>query len=204
MSRTQLSGIGNRSFNNTFLNSSAFYSFFLFAASLFVSGCSTSLSSIYYFDYPLTSTIAKSNSSQLQIQIPQGWIIAEDNAYKTADIWLVKEDYSATIKFEKVSLDEETIKSFSEDELGKIAELNKILVKVRFGKAFGGFTNEEIFGNSTRTFSAYQYADEKGQQIRTVLFKNNSQFYEVTAFALKSANPAEIFKTQNSVLASLK
>jgi hypothetical protein len=204
MNRTQLSGIDTRSFKKKFLNSSAFYFFFLFAVSLFVSGCSTSLSSIYDFDYPLTAAIAKSNSSQLQIQIPRGWIIAEDNAYKTSDIWLVKEDYSATIKFEKVSLDEETIKSFSENELGKIAELNKTLVKAKFGKTFGGFTNEEIFGNTARTFSAYQYSDDKGQQIRTVLFKNNSQFYEVTAFALKSANPAEIFKAQNSMLASVK
>jgi len=202
MNRTQLSGIDKRSFNKTFLNSSAFY--FLFAVSLFVSGCSTSLFSIYDFDYPLTSTIAKSNSSLLQIQIPQGWLIAEDNAYKTSDIWLVKEDYSATIKFEKVSLDEETIKSFSEDELGKVAELNKTLVKVRFGKAFSGFINEEVFSNTARTFSAFQYSDEKGRQIRTIFFKNNSQFYEVTAFALKSANPAEIFKAQNSVLASVK
>lgn len=204
MNGTQLSRIDKGSFKKIFLNSSAFYFFFLSAVSLLVYGCSTSLSSIYDFDYPLTAAIAKSNSSQLQIQIPQGWIIAEDNAYKTSDIWLVKEDYSATIKFEKVSLDEETIKNFSEDELGKVAGLGQTLVKARLGKAFSGFTNEEIFGNTARTFSAYQYSDEKGQQIRTVLFKNNSQIYEVTAFALKSANPAEIFKVQNSVLASVK
>ncbi len=140
----------------------------------------------------------------MQIQIPQGWLIAEDNAYKTSDIWLVKEDYSATINFEKVSLDEETIKSFSENELGKVAEINKTLIKARLGKSFNGFTNEEVFGSTARTFSAFQYSDEKGRQIRTVFFKNNSQFYEVTAFALKSANPAEIFKAQNSVLASVK
>ncbi len=166
--------------------------------------CSGSLSSIYDFDYPLTTKTAKSNFTRLQIQIPQGWFVAEDNEFKTTDIWLVKEDYSATIKFVAISLDDETTENFASDELGKVVELNKILLKAKLGKNFTGFTNEEIFSSNYSVFNAYQYLNEKDEPVRTVIFKNDSKYYEVTAFALKSANPAEIFKAQNSVLASLK
>lgn len=120
------------------------------------------------------------------------------------DIWLVKEDYSATIKFVAVTLDDKTAESFASDELGKVVELNKVLLKAKLGKDFKGFTNEETFSSNSTAFTAYQYLDEKDEPIRTVVFKNDSKFYEVTAFALKSANPTEIFKAQNSVLASLK
>lgn len=120
------------------------------------------------------------------------------------DIWLVKDDYSATIKFVAVTLDDETAESFASDELGKVVELNKVLLKAKLGKNFKGFANEETFNSNSTVFSAYQYLDEKDEPVRTVVFKNDSKFYEVTAFALKSANPAEIFKAQNSVLASLK
>ena len=166
--------------------------------------CSGGFSSVYDFDYPLTTKTAKSNSTRLQIQIPQGWFVAEDNEYKTTDIWLVKEDYSATIKFVTVSLDDETAESFASDELGKVVELNKVLLKAKLDKNFKGFTNEETFSSNSTVFSAYQYLDEKEEPVRTIVFKNDSKYYEVTAFALKSANLAEIFKAQNSVLASLK
>ncbi|KAF0152264.1 MAG: hypothetical protein FD143_1186 [Ignavibacteria bacterium] len=178
-----------------------FFFLILLAASFF--SCYSSFSSIYGFDYPLTKSFAKSNSGKLNVQIPQGWFVAEDNENNTVDLWLVKEDYSATIKFIAVSLDEETTKSFSDNELIKVVELNKVLIKSKLRKSFKGFTNEELFGNSS-VFSAYQYVDEKNQQVRTVVFKLGSQFYESTAFAIKSFNPAEIFKTQNSVLASIK
>lgn len=181
---------------------SAFYFFISF--SLLISGCASSLSSVYDFDYPLTTKTAKSNSTRLQIQIPQGWFVGEDNEFKTTDIWLIKEDYSATIKFVAISLDDETTDNFASDELGKIVELNKVLLKAKLAKNFKGFTNEETFSSSSTVFSAYQYLDEKDEPVRTVVFKNDSKYYEVTAFALKSANPAEVFKAQNSVLASLK
>jgi hypothetical protein len=166
--------------------------------------CSGGFSSVYDFDYPLTNKTAKSNSTRLQIQIPQGWFVAEDNEFKTTDIWLVKEDYSATIKFVTITVDDETAENFASDELGKIVELNKVLLKAKLGKNFKGFTNEETFSSNSSVFNAYQYLDEKEEPVRTAVFKNDSKFYEVTAYALKSANPAEIFKAQNSVLASIK
>ncbi|MEW6652332.1 MAG: hypothetical protein AB1394_02570, partial [Bacteroidota bacterium] len=98
--------------------------------------CSGGLSSIYNFDYPITKSIAKSNSGKLNVQIPQGWFAAEDNENYNVDLWLVKNDYSTTIKFTAVSLVEETKTRFSDDELAKVVELNKVLVKHRFGKSF--------------------------------------------------------------------
>jgi len=168
-----------------------------------LSSCSSGLSSIYDFDYPLSKAYTKSISGNLNIQVPQGWFVAHDNENNTVDLWLVKDDYSATIKFVSISFNLEAAKSLVNDDLLSFVELNKVLVKSKLGKSFKGFTYEEQFGNST-TFFAYQYSDAENQLVRTVVFNVNQQFYESTAFALKSENHSEIFKAQNSVLASIK
>lgn len=165
--------------------------------------CSSGGSSIYDFDYPHAKAYTKSISGNLNVQVPQGWFVAEDNENNTVDLWLVKDDYSATIKFVSLSFNDEARRSFGNEDLSRIVELNKILVKSRLGKSFNGFTNEEQFGGSN-AFSAYQYLNEKNQPIRTVVFKFGQQFYESTAFAVKPSILAEVFKAQNSVLASIK
>ncbi len=185
------------------LRLSAFYLFLLFSSTFLISACSSGLSSIYNFDYPLTKTTAKSTSGNLNAQIPVGWFVAEDNENNTTDLWLIKDDYSATIKFVFISLNEEMTKSSGKDVISRIVELNKVLIKSKYGKSFKGFTNEEQFGDSP-AFSAYQYLDDKNIPVRVVVFNIGSNYFESTAFGINSTNPAEIFKAQNSILASIK
>ncbi len=175
----------------------------LFLLPLFFYSCATGYSSIYNFDYPLTEKTAKSNSSLIEIKIPLGWFVAEDNEHLATDLWLVKDDYSATIKFIMVNLNEEKSKSSSINQLERIAEINKQIIKAGLGKSFSGFNDEKI-ELGTKIIPAFQYNNQVNQPVRTIIFSLENKYFELTAFASASSDPSEIFKVQNSVLASIK
>ena len=168
------------------------------------SSCSGGLSSVYNFDYPLTEKTVKSNSSLVEVKIPLGWFVAEDNEHNSTDLWLVKDDYSATIKFILISFNDYGSRSTPVNQLEKVVSLTKIMIKTKFGKAFKGFTNEEVIEDGTLRYYAFQYADDKNFPVRTIIFKSDSKYCEVTAYPLAPSNFAEIFNAQNSLLASIK
>lgn len=205
MNRTRIDGIDLEIKNVKIFNLrlSAFYFVLLFSATFLITACSSGLTSIYDFDYPITKTRAKSISGNLNAQIPVGWFVAEDNENNITDLWIIKDDYSATIKFVSISLNEKMMKSSAEDILSRIVELNKILIKSKYGKSFKGFTNEEQFGDSP-VFYAYQYLDDKNIPVRVVVFNLGANYFESKALGVNSVNPTEIFKAQNSILASIK
>ena len=176
----------------------------LFPLLLILASCSGGFSSIYNFDYPLTEKTAKSNSTLLEIKIPKGWFVAEDNEHNSTDLWLVRDDYSATIKFVMISVNDDDSRNVLATQLERIADLNKLLIKTKLGKEFKGFSEEDVMENGTQRFLAYQYSDQKNQLVRTVIFKRGIKYFEATAYVLNSANYMEVFKAQNSVLASLK
>lgn len=175
----------------------------LFLLPLFFYSCSSGLSSIYNFDYPLTEKTAKSNSSLIEIKIPKGWFVAEDNEHLATDLWLVKDDYSATIKFIMINLNDEKSGSNSINQLERIAGINKQIIKAKLGKSFAGF-KDEVIELGARKIPAFQFTDQMNQPVRTIIFSQENKYFELTAFSMASPDPAEIFKVQNSVLASIK
>lgn len=175
----------------------------IFSSLLFLFSCGGSLSSIYDSSSPLSHETAKSKSSQLSVKIPQGWFTAEDNETKLIDLWLVKDDYSATLNFIALNLDSLTRKEIRNDELKGAAELSKTFRKAKYGKSFKGFLNEELFEINKKLFSAYEYVDDSKRTIRVVVFKYSSKFFELTAVPVKPQDLQELFKIQNSVLTSV-
>jgi hypothetical protein len=103
------------------------------------------ISSIYNFNYPLTSETAKSKSSALSVKIPKGWSVIEDNECKCTDLWLVKDDYSATLNFVALNLDSLTTDNIRSDEINSLVQFSKSFIKAKYGNEFKGFTNEEMF-----------------------------------------------------------
>jgi len=183
------------------LRLSAFYIFVLFP--FLIIGCSSSLSSLYDSNFPLTSEVAKAKTSQLSVKVPQGWFTAEDNENKLIDLWLVKDDYSATLNFVALNVDSLTMKEIQSDEIKSVVEFSKAFKKAKYGKTFGGFVNQETFEINKKKFSAYEYLDDSKRNIRVVVFKSGNKFYELTAIPVKTQNPQELYKVQNSVLSSI-
>jgi hypothetical protein len=161
------------------------------------------ISSIYNFNYPLTSETAKSKSSALSVKIPKGWSVIEDNECKCTDLWLVKDDYSATLNFVVFNLDSLTTDNIRSDEINSLVQLSKAFIKAKYGNEFKGFTNDEMFEINKNKFAAYQYLDERMRNIRVIILKSGKKYYELSAIPVKTKNLTDLFNTQNSVLNSI-
>ena len=177
--------------------------FFAFILLGIVQSCSSGLSSLYDSNYTLTNETAKAKTSLLSVKVPQGWFTAEDNENKLIDLWLVKDDYSATLNFVSLNLDSLTLKEIQSDEIKSVVEFSKAFKKAKYGKALGSFVNQETFEINKKKFSAYEYSDDAKRKIRVVVFKSGNKFYELTAIPVKTQNPQELYKIQNSVLSSI-
>ncbi len=158
---------------------------------------------MYDSNYTLTNEIGKSRTAQLSVKIPQGWFTAEDNENKLIDLWLVNDDYSATLNFIALNVDSLTMKEIQNDEIKSVVEFSKAFKKAKYGKTFGGFVNQETFEINKKKFSAYEYFDDAKRNIRVVVLKTGNKFYELTAIPVKTQNLQELYKIQNSVLSSI-
>lgn len=165
--------------------------------------CSGSLTSLYNFDYPLTDETAYSTSTNISVKIPQDWYTAEDNECNCSVLWLVKNDLSASLVFNFITIDDETRKEISGNELEEICGYNKLFVKAKLGKSFGGFFNEETFEINGKKFAAYQYEDNEKRTVRVVVFKHKEKFYELTALHKNETDPTEIYRIQNTILTTI-
>jgi hypothetical protein len=161
------------------------------------------ISSIYNFNYPLTSEIAKAKSSPLTVKIPNGWSAIEDNECKCTDLWLVKDDYSATLNFVALNLDSLTSNDIRNDEINSLVRISKANIKAKYGNEVKEFTKDEKFEINKNKFAAYEYLDEKMRNIRVVILRSGKQFYEFSAIPIKTRNLNDLFNTQNSVLVSI-
>lgn len=158
---------------------------------------------MYDSNYTLTNELGKSRTSRLSVRIPQGWFTAEDNENKLIDLWLVKDDYSATLNFVALNVDSLTMKEIQSNEISSVVEFSKAFKKARYGKTFSGFINQETLEINKKVFSAYEYYDDSNRNIRVVVFQTDNIFYELTAIPVKIQNLRELFKIQNSVLSSI-
>jgi len=181
---------------------SAFYSSFIILA-LSLNYCSNGFSSLYNMDYPLTNEIVKTKTSQLTVKIPQGWFTAEDNENNLIELWLVKDDYSATLNFIALNVDSLTMKEIRGDEINGIVKFSQAFRKAKYGKAMKEFTNQEVFEINKKQFAAYEYVDDFKRAIRVVVFSFGNKYYELSAIPFKTENPQELYKIQNSVLSSI-
>jgi hypothetical protein len=172
---------------------------------LILSSCSGGLTSIYDSDSPLSDEIARSDKIPLTVTVPQDWFTAVDNECGCIDLWLIKNDYSETLKFVSLNLDSLSSARIKTEGIAALAGLSKEFKKAKYGKDLKGFINEEIFEINKNEFAAYQYFDSENHNVRVVVFRFGSKYYECTAIPLKSGhNSALLYSTENSVLGSLR
>ncbi len=168
-----------------------------------LSSCSTGITSLYTSDYPLSDEKAYSKTSNIYVNLPRDWFVAEDNECNCTDLWIVKNDYSASISFRKINPTKAVLDALGENEIEKVAEYDKIFIRIKLGKGFDKFSNEETFQVGSNTFTAFQYTNDKNQQVRVVVFKHYDKFYESEAVANRYKDLSELFGIQNSVLSTL-
>ena len=175
--------------------------------------CSSSRESIYKSDFPLMNEYANSTNEELSVKIPEGWLAVDENKNHSIDLWLVKEDFSATISFTPIHVDDSTydeIKSSeSENDLSLALDYSKTFRKAVLGDKFKPVLKDEYFELDNRPFAAYQFTDSNSLPARVVVFRYGRFYYEVSAnFSDKKAagsfSSEELFRVQNSILSTLK
>lgn len=178
---------------------------FLSAIIVFFYSCAGP-SSLYEVDYPLLPDLTESKTTDLKVHIPRGWFTAEDNRKEIIDLWLVRDDYNASISFITINPDEETIKSSAKSILQKIENYSRLNNKIAHQNKFIDLLKNEVFEMNGREFRAYQF-NGSGNLYRVVVFKYKGKYFESIA-AIKpgqsSETIAQIFTVQNSVLNSIK
>lgn len=163
-------------------------------------------SSLYNFDTTLTNDVANSRTTDLQVNIPRGWFTAEDNENEEIDLWLVKDDYSATISFVRINPDEETLKGIRKSEIKTVKKYSFLNNQLAHRDKFIDLLKNESFEVGDREIEVYQYAGSK-YLYRVAVLDYKRVYYECVASIKPGQSQQEIdniFSTQNSVLQSIK
>ena len=178
------------------------------AAFLFIVliSCSGSVS-LYEFDYHLTPETIKAESNQISARIPKGWFSAEDNEENKIDLWLIKDDYSATISFIPVIFNDVEKERYSKSNLSGVVEYSKLSQKLAHTVNYIDLLRAEHFEIGDLKINTYQFAGRNAVNYRVAVFKWGNRFYECTAAVKPPQSPEklnEIFSAQNAVLKSIK
>jgi hypothetical protein len=163
---------------------------------IFVTACGGGDLSINHYDELLTREKAYSKTSNIYVELPKNWFTAEDNECNCTDLWLVNKDYSSSITFKKINIEDS---SLMKGEPEKIAEYSKMFVRAKSGNIY----NEENFDINDKKFSAYMYLNESRQEVRVVVFKHHDKYYECEAVTKNAKAKDDLVRIQNAVLSTL-
>jgi hypothetical protein len=169
----------------------------------------TEKESIYPSDYPLTEDLAYSLSSDLTVRIPQGWTAAEDNDCKCIDLWLIRNDFSATLNLVTYEVDDEIRKAAINGKLDTLVYFSKKLKRIKLKNGFKQETEDEFFKLNDKDFAAYEYIGDEDLPIRIVVFQFQGRIFELSAMPAQKVGKGiidteELFTIQQAVLASIK
>lgn len=149
----------------------------------------------------LTGKLAGSKISELKVNIPVGWFQVDNDEYAHLDIWLMKNDYSASITFVPVIPDDETKAAFIGDEIKQVLRYSRILNKTSLGEDFKLLGTEKYYSLGDRNIGEYKFLN-KNNLVQVYIIKYHAKYFEISASEIKSIskeikNPslAEITKT---------
>ena len=161
-------------------------------------------SSPYTSHYSLSTDFFHSHDGTLTGKIPQGWFVStDDSIVSSLTVWLIREDFSATLLIKELSLDQRTEQQVRQNGL-------KLLAHVSAGLQTDHGTDTVIdpkeFDIDGKQFCSYETGSMMGRK-RIVVFMARGKYYECEARAVKGNWTADdlnrMFSIQQSVLGSL-
>lgn len=160
-------------------------------------------------DYPLTNDTVYSASSDLTFRIPRGWTRAEAGENKMLDLWLIRNDFSATLNLVALSADSIFKSQAAEDSLLFALNYSRQLKINRIGAGFKAVREDEFFNFNKKRFGAYEYEGTEGLPVRVVIFTYNGRYFEFSAVPTQSVgqakvDPKDLFRVQQSLIATIK
>lgn len=143
-----------------------------------------------------------SRNSELRFRIPEGWLNAtNDSSSATAIIWLIRNDYEATISVRDVGIDGETRREITRSGLKRIADLTLALVANERGVSVTDLPRTEVLGSETTCRYSYTTGGSN-DRVRVILLDTGSKVYEVSL--LQTGKSGDSVEIQNAFVQNLR
>jgi hypothetical protein len=124
-----------------------------------LSACSSTSTYLYDSDYILTMIQAESATTDLTVNIPYKWFASETNENQFIDLWLIKNDYSASIIFLPIHFD---VNNIPDDNyaMKRIYDLVKVKSESEGNTNLTSNQTIELSGNSLLAFEFVNVSHE--------------------------------------------
>ncbi len=191
----------------------------LFAALLLITGCGGSPpsrtgptpSETYRGSapLPLSAEIVTTMDRELSVRLPVGWTHTLDEANAPQILlWMVRDDYGATITFSPMTMDPSVYQRLRGDGLLAVAKASLSLKRQAAYDSVQVERTPELFSIGSRAFASYEYSISGGSiLVRVVVFDTGSRFMECVAMpastSMSRQEQIRLFQLQQSVLTSL-
>jgi hypothetical protein len=169
----------------------------------------------YDIPYPLTAEVAATPDSSLSLTVPKGWFIANDEKSPAhLLIWLINDDYTATMAVTELKTNSNVRKKIQEEGLEVLAaislELKKAKAQVTDSVTVAAKPQTFVIGQ--RKFCAYEYSTDGKKTInRVVVFDTGKRYFELSMVPVpsdraerKGMKLEELFATQQTVVKTLR
>jgi hypothetical protein len=164
----------------------------------------------YEANYPMTDEVVKSLNEDIQIKVPKGWFATTDESNApNLLVWLVREDYGATMAISEIKADADTRRQLERKGLGALAEISFALKSERAKGKAEMLVKPKEFKVDGRKFCSYEYStDGRKTIIRVVVFDTGKHLYDFAVVPAEKeggkTDPKNLFVIQQSVLRSLQ
>ena len=172
--------------------------------SLSLLSCATTLR--YSIDYPLTESTFGSRDGTFSGRVPYGWFSSDHEELPSMLVsLLIKSDFSATLAFRELQLDELSRQRVSKEGLRLLAYVSAALQKNNGSDSIEDIEPQE-FELRGKPFCSYEIRSS-GNIRRVVLFDAHGKFYECEARMVKAnsslADINHLYTVQQTLLFSL-
>ena len=158
----------------------------------------------------MTENSLETVAKDLRVRCPAGWKETVDQ--KSAPnivLWLVREDYAASISFTPMLMNPVLYKTLKKDGLISVAKASLSMKKNNARDSVAVVQPPELFRLNGREHAAFEYSMDRGATvIRIVIFDTGSQYMECAMLpataSITAAENLRLFETQQAVLASMQ
>ncbi|MBU0559996.1 MAG: hypothetical protein ABIG69_04810 [Bacteroidota bacterium] len=153
----------------------------------------------------LSSQIVFNQSKSISANVPLHWFAPEANDSSGIDLWLVKDDYSASIVIISINVNTFQTKSGIQSELDLVAKLFLAAKKAEGGKNFKLIRDLTNFRLANKLCIEFEFLDKNLLSSRSIVFMYKGGFYSCTLKILKPNSSIYSDKAvQNAVLNSIE
>jgi hypothetical protein len=159
---------------------------------------------------PLTERTVETLAKDLSVRCPEGWkeTVDQKNAPNII-LWLVRDDYSASISFTPMQMNPALYKTLKKDGLMAVAKASLSMKKDNARDTVSVVQPPERFHIGTREFVAYEYSADRGASVvRVAVFDTGTRYIECALLPattpIAAAENTRLFETQQTVLASMR